>query len=109
MQTVGIVLNVATDRTAEFERGFREMELPIWQDFKARGVIATATLSRLDITTRPVKGAVQYLVVVIFPTEEGHHLHDEDPRFAAWNERADAYQIARPLVFGGDTIVSVGT
>ena len=108
MQTVGIVLNVAADQTAEFERGFREMELPIWQDFNARGVMTVCTLSRLDISTRPVKRAVQYLVVVVFPTDEGHHLHDEDPRFAAWNERAEAYQIAQPLVFGGETVVSVG-
>jgi hypothetical protein len=69
---------------------------------------AAATLSRLDISTQPVAGAVQYLVMVIFATEEGHHLHDEDPRFAAWNKLADTYQIAEPFVFGGDTIVSVG-
>ena len=67
-----------------------------------------ATLSRLDITTRPVDKAVQYLVVAIFASDEGHHVHDQDPRFEAWNRQADTYQTAEPFVFGGDTIVSQG-
>ena len=108
MQTVGIVLNVGEDQVAAFEQGFREMEAPIWRDLHARGALTMATLNRLDISTRKVDGAVQYLVVAIFATDEGHHLHDEDPRFRAWNERADAYQIAEPFVFGGDTVVSQG-
>jgi hypothetical protein len=67
-----------------------------------------ATLTKLDITTKAVEGAAQYLVVAIFATDEGHHEHDNDPRFKAWNERADAFQVAEPFVFGGDTIVSQG-
>ena len=51
---------------------------------------------------------VQYLIVAIFATDEGHHVHDSDPRFEAWNTQADAYQIKEPFVFGGDTIVSAG-
>jgi heme-degrading monooxygenase HmoA len=108
MQTVGIVLNVREEQAEEFERGFREMEAPIWDDLKARGLLVMATLSRLDITNQPVEGAVQYLVAVIFATDEGHHVHDSDPRFEAWNRRADTYQIAEPFVFGGDTIVHAG-
>lgn len=109
MQTVGIVLNVGRDQAEEFEKGFREQELPTWTDLHSRGLLTMATLSRLDITTKRVDGAVQYLVVAIFATDEGHHEHDNDPRFKAWNERADAYQIAEPFVFGGDTIVSAGS
>jgi len=108
MQTIGIVLNVDVDQAEEFERGFREMEAPIWEDLHGRGVLTMATLTRLDISTKKVDGAVQYLVVAIFATDEGHHLHDNDPRFEAWNKRADAYQIAEPHVYGGDTIVNVG-
>jgi hypothetical protein len=108
MQTVGIVLNVGETQAEEFERGFREQEAPIWADLHARGLLTMATLSRLDITTRPVDGAIQYLVVAIFASDEGHHVHDQDPRFKAWNERADTYQVADPLVFGGDTIVNQG-
>jgi hypothetical protein len=108
METVGIVLNVGSDSAEAFERGFREHELPIWQDFQGRGVMVLATLNRLDISTKPVKGAVQYLVTVVFEGPEGHHLHDGDPRFEAWNKLADAYQVAEPYVFGGETIVHAG-
>lgn len=109
MQTIGIVLNVGLEHVDEFERGFRDREAPIWKDLESRGVLSIATLSRLDISAKPVDGVSQYLVVAIFATEEGHHLHDSDPRFEAWNREADAYQMADPYVFGGDTIVSVGT
>lgn len=108
MQTVGIVLNVAADRAEEFERGFREMEAPIWADLQQTGLLTMATLNRLDISTKPVDGAVQYLVVAIFASDEGHHAHDGDPRFDAWNKRADDYQVDEPFVFGGDTIEHIG-
>jgi len=108
MQTIGIVLNVSEDQVEAFERGFREMEAPIWADLHARGLLTMATLTKLDITTKAVEGAAQYLVVAIFATDEGHHVHDNDPRFDAWNKQADAYQLAEPFVFGGDTIVSEG-
>jgi hypothetical protein len=108
MQTIGIVLNVGRDQTDEFEAGFRAMEGPIWQDLHARGLLVMATLTRLDISTKRAANAVQYLVVAIFATDEGHHVHDSDPRFDAWNKQADAYQIEDPYVFGGDTIVDVG-
>jgi hypothetical protein len=108
MQTIGIVLNVDAGQADEFERGFRAEEAPIWRDLQTSGMLLAATLTKLDISTRTVDGAVQYLVVAIFATDEGHHAHDRDPRFEAWNRRADAFQIAEPYVFGGDTIVNVG-
>ena len=108
MQTVGIVLNVGRDQADAFERGFRVMEEPIWDDLHARGELVMATLSRLDISTVGRDGAVQYLVVAVFATDQGHQLHDSDPRFEAWNQRADAYQVAEPFVFGGETIVHAG-
>jgi quinol monooxygenase YgiN len=108
MQTVAIVLNVGIDHVEAFERGFKEMELPTWADLHGRRLLTMATLTRLDITTSKVEGAVQYLVVAIFASDEGHHAHDDDPRFAAWNKLADTYQVAEPYVFGGDTIVTQG-
>jgi hypothetical protein len=108
METVAVVLSVGSDRVAEFEEGFRNHELPIWQDFNERGVMLSATLSRMDISSRSVAGATQYLIVVLFATGEGHHEHDGDPRFAAWNAMADEYQIADALAFGGETILAVG-
>jgi hypothetical protein len=108
MQTIGIVLNVGHDQVDVFEGGFRAMEAPIWADLHGRGILIMATLTKLDISTKQADGAAQYLVVAIFATEEGHHEHDNDPRFDAWNRQADAYQVAEPFVFGGDTIVSEG-
>jgi len=108
METTGIVLNVGKEQTDEFERGFRAHEAPIWQDLHARGLLVMATLTRLDISTKKVADATQYLVVAIFATDEGHHVHDSDPRFEAWNQQADAYQTAEPYVFGGATIINVG-
>lgn len=108
MQTIAIVLNVAKDRADAFERGFRAQELPIWKDLSERGLLVMATLNRLDISTVRAEGAVQFLVAVVFATDEGHHVHDSDPRFEAWNREADTYQIAEPYVFGGDAILNVG-
>jgi hypothetical protein len=108
MEAVGIVLNIGSDRVEEFEAGFREHELPIWEDFVGRGVMLHASLTKMDISTRPTTGAVQYLISVTFADGEGHHLHDNDPRFQAWNEMADVFQIAPPIVTGGEIIISAG-
>jgi hypothetical protein len=61
----------------------------------------------MEISSQPVDGATQYLIVAVFADGEGHHLHDHDPRFAAWNAKADAYQLADGMAFGGETIVHV--
>lgn len=105
METVTVVLNVRTEDVAAFEAGFREHELPVWRDLAERGLIERATLNRLDISSRPVDGATQYLIAVIFTSREGHHVHDHHPGFEAWNAIADAYQIGEPLAFGGETIL----
>jgi hypothetical protein len=107
VETIAVVLSVGEDRVEAFERGFRQQELPIWQDFLGRGILVRASLSRLDITSSPVDKATQYLVVAVFATGEGHHLHDQDPRFNAWNEAADAFQVADAVAFGGETIIHV--
>ena len=79
METVVVVLSVGKDRVEEFEAGFRQHELPVWQDLQARGLLVHATLSRMDISSKPVEGATQYLVSVIFSSGEGHHAHDAHP------------------------------
>ena len=107
METIAVVLSVGNEHVAEFEQGFKDEELPIWQDLNARGVLARAYLTRMDISSRGVEGATQYLIVAVFATSEGHHEHDNDARFAAWNERADVYQIAAAMAFGGETILHV--
>jgi hypothetical protein len=106
VETIAIVLSVGRDRVDEFEAGFREHELRVWEDLRDRGLLARASLNRLDISSRSVEGAVQYLVVAVFTSGEGHHAHDDHPEFKAWNELADAYQVGEPLAFGGETILA---
>jgi hypothetical protein len=108
METVTVVLNVRTEAVEAFEAGFRTHELPVWEDLRARGLLERATLNRLDISSRPVEGATQYSISVIFTSEDGHHAHDGHPGFQAWNAIADAYQIGEPLAFGGETVVQLG-
>ena len=108
METVVVVLNVRNEHVDAFEAGFREHELPVWRDLRDRGLLDRATLNRMDISSRPVAGATQYLVSVIFTSGEGHHVHDQHPGFQAWNAMADAYQTGDPLAFGGETVVELG-
>jgi hypothetical protein len=108
METVTVVLNVATQHVEAFEAGFQKHELPVWQDLQERGLLVGATLNRLDISSRPVEGSVQYSVSAIFATGEGHHAHDDHPGFKAWNDMADAFQIGQPLAFGGETVLQLG-
>jgi hypothetical protein len=108
METVAVVLSVGTEHIDAFETGFREHELPVWRDLEARGLLVGATLNRLDISSRPVESATQYLVVAVFSTGKGHHAHDDHPGFAAWNAIADTYQVGDALAFGGETVVQLG-
>ena len=108
METVAVILNVKDEHVAAFEAGFREHELPVWNDLRDRGLLERATLNRLDISSRPVAGTTQYMVSVIFTSGEGHHVHDGHPGFAAWNAIADTYQSGEPLAFGGETVIDLG-
>ena len=42
MDTISVVLSVEPDEVEAFEAGFREHELPIWQDYHARGIMLNA-------------------------------------------------------------------
>jgi hypothetical protein len=108
METVTVVLSVGSDRVDEFLEGFRAHEVPVWQDLAGRGTLVRASLSRLDISSQPVAGATQFLVVAVFATGEGHHEHDSHPGFEAWNKIADTYQVGGALAFGGETVLSLG-
>ncbi len=108
METIAVVLSVKPDQVEAFEAGFREHELPIWHDYEAEGVMTRASLTKLDISALRRGDAVQYLIVVDFATGEGHHRHDGDPRFEAWNKIADTFQVGDGMAFGGETILRVG-
>jgi hypothetical protein len=107
METIAVVLSVGTEHTEAFEAGFRAKEVPVWRDLEGRGLLVSASLSRLEITSRPVAGSQQYLVVAVFATGDGHHEHDNHPGFEAWNREADTYQVGDALAFGGETIVTL--
>lgn len=107
MHTVAVILNVAADKAGEFERGFREHEYPVWEDLFGKGKMVRASLQRLEITSHEVEGAAQYMVVATFPGHD-HDAHDSHPGFKRWDRRAEGYQIAEPLAFGGETIVQIG-
>ena len=79
----------------------------MWDDLAGRGLLLSASLSRLEISSSPADGAHQYLIVAVFATGEGHHEHDHHPGFEAWNREADTYQVAAALAFGGETIVTL--
>jgi hypothetical protein len=108
METIVVILSVKPDQVEPFEAGFREHELPIWHDYEAEGVMTRASLTKLDISSARRGDAVQYLIVVDFADGDGHHRHDGDPRFEAWNKIADAYQVGDGMAFGGETIIRVG-
>ena len=108
METIGVVLSIKPDAVEAFEAGFREHELPIWQDYQGRGILVRASISKLDISSVRKGDAAQYLIVAVFADGEGHHIHDNDPRFQAWNRLADAYQVGDGLAFGGETFLRVG-
>ena len=109
MQTIGIVLNVGADQAEEFENGLpRAGGADLGRPPRPRAAgHGHADEARHHDRRRRRRGAVPRRVA-IFATDEGHHAHDDDPRFEAWNKRADTFQIAAPYVFGGDTIVNVG-
>ena len=108
METITVVLSVKPDQVDAFEAGFREHEVPIWEDYLARGVMLRASISKLEISSVPRGDAVQYMIVVDFKDGEGHHLHDGDPRFEAWNRMADAYQVGDGMALGGETLIKMG-
>src|SRR5450759_4378468 len=108
METIAVVLSVKPEQVEAFEAGFREHELPIWEDYKGRGILLTASVAKMDISSVPRGEAIQYLVAVVFADGEGHHLHDNDPRFNAWNKMADAYQVGDGMAFGGETLIHIG-
>ncbi|HJU50996.1 MAG TPA: hypothetical protein VJ815_01565 [Acidimicrobiia bacterium] len=43
-----------------------------------------------------------------FADDQGHHRHDDDPRFREWNEIADELEAGPPVVTGGEIVISAG-
>ena len=92
METIAVVLSVGKDQVAAFERASETTSCRSGRTSRPRGDAARVPVEAGHLLALG-EGAIQYLIVVVFATGEGHHQHDNDPRFAAWNEMADAYQV----------------
>jgi hypothetical protein len=103
VQSIAIVLRVAADRTEEFEKMFEAEELPIWDDFTARGLFTDCSLTRVTGGGEAPDGVQDYVLHIV-ATAEGHSAHDGDPRFKSFLKRAQKLQPEQPLVWFGDPI-----
>jgi hypothetical protein len=103
VQRIAIVLRIASDRVAEFEAMFEAEEIPIWDDFIARGLFTDCSLTRVTGGGEAPEGIQDYALQIV-ATEEGHTAHDHDPRFASFLGRAQKLQPQEPKVWFGDPI-----
>ena len=100
-----IVLRIREDQADEFERLFREEELPIWREYSEEGKFLYAVLSRVEFGSERREGIRHYTLVVEVPGMAEHSEHDSDPRFEAFLAKARAFQPEPPLVLGGTALV----
>jgi hypothetical protein len=108
-QTNAIILRIQADKADEFERMFREEELPIWDAFASSGKLLAASLTRARYGTEEERwkdtGIVEYILVAVLTDMAAHEAHDADRRFRAFLRKAKQLQPEEPLVWGGDTTV----
>ena len=103
MQSIAIILRTAADKGAEFEAMFGAEELPLWDDFTARGLFKECSLTRVTGGGETPEGIQDYILHIV-ATEKGHTAHDHDPRFKSFLERAQKLQPKEPMVWFGDPI-----
>jgi len=103
-EATGIVLRIAADRTAEFESMFEAEELPIWDDFIARGLFLDARLIKVKGGSEVKDGIQDYLLQILAEDSRAHSAHDADPRFQSFLARAMKMQPINPLVWFGEAV-----
>ncbi len=103
-EATGIVLRIAADRAVEFEAMFAAEELPIWDDFTARGLFLDARLVRVAGGSEATEGIQDYLLHILAADSAAHGAHDADPRFRAFLAKARKMQPKEPLVWFGEPI-----
>ena len=103
MQSIAIILRIATDRVTEFEAMFEAEEIPIWDDFVARGLFTECSLTRVTGGGEAPEGVQDYVLHIV-ATEKGHSAHDNDPRFKSFLKKAEELHPEQPLVWFGDPI-----
>lgn len=102
-----LVIRIREGQTEDYERLFEQSELPRWRDYHKRGLFKRARIFRSGFGSHEKEGIANYVIVVEMEGE-GHHEHDNDPGFKAFNRQADAFQPEEPFVFGGEPIFKVG-
>ncbi len=103
-EITGIVLRIAADRSMEFESMFAAEEVPVWDDFTARGRFLEAKLIKVADGSEVRDGIQDYLLHVVAVDHTAHEEHDRDPRFRAFLEKARKLQPHEPLVWFGEAI-----
>jgi hypothetical protein len=103
-ETTAIVLRIAKEKASQFEKLFRDEELPIWDDFMGRGLFLEAKLIRVIDGSERREGIQDYILHVVTINHRAHERHDDDPRFKAFLEKAKKMQPADPLVWFGETV-----
>src|SRR6202165_1143832 len=104
MQSIAIILRVAADRAAEVESMCQAEELPIWDDFTARGLFKECSLTRVTGGGETPEGIQDYILHIV-ATEEGQTAHDHDPRLNSFLQRAKELQHNEPLAWFGDAVL----
>jgi hypothetical protein len=107
-EVTAIVLQIDAARTQEFEALFQAEEIPIWDDYTARGRFLEAMLIKSTGGGEGRPGIQHYILHVVVADSEAHHDHDHDPRFQAFLEKARQLQPAPPLVWFGLPIFERG-
>jgi hypothetical protein len=102
-----LVIRIRKEQAGDYERLFEQDELPRWRDYQQRGVFKSARIFRSAFGSHE-GGDVANYVIVVESAGEGHHEHDNDPGFQAFNQQADVFQPEDPFVFGGEPLFSVG-
>jgi hypothetical protein len=102
-----LVIRIRKEQAGDYERLFEQDELPRWRDYHRRGVFRSARIFRSAFGSHE-GGEVANYVIVVESEGEGHHEHDNDPGFQAFNHQADVFQPEDPFVFGGEPLFSVG-
>jgi hypothetical protein len=103
-QANAIIVRIRKDEAAEFERLFEAEELPLWDEFSARGKFLEARLARVEYGTEERDDVALYLIYAEVPSMTEHSEHDDNPRFNAFLQKARAFQPEPPSVFGGDVL-----
>lgn len=111
-QTNAIILRIAKDRAAEFEKLFEAEQYPNWKKHHASGGMLSASLTRVEYGSEEADAKagdyVNYIVFAKLTGMDAHTAHDDDPEFKAYDAKADELQPEGPSVWGGTTLFEIG-